>query len=59
MWVEPRVVVEVSYSEIMVGRLRDPVLRGLGTARGGRARPGVADAHDDAVLGFNGSSAAF
>jgi bifunctional non-homologous end joining protein LigD len=26
-WVEPRVVVEVSFSELMVGRLRDPVLR--------------------------------
>jgi hypothetical protein len=29
VWVEPRVGVEVSYSELMVGRLRDPVLRGL------------------------------
>jgi hypothetical protein len=29
VWIEPRVVVEVSYSEIMLGRLRDPVLRAL------------------------------
>ena len=29
VWVEPSVVVEVSYSEIMVGRLRDPVVRGV------------------------------
>ena len=29
VWVEPRVVVEVSYSEVMLGRLRDPVLRSL------------------------------
>ena len=29
LWVEPRVVVEVSYSELMQRRLRDPVLRGL------------------------------
>ena len=29
VWVEPRVVVEVSYSELMVGRLRDAVLRGV------------------------------
>lgn len=29
VWVEPRVVVEVDYSELMVGRLRDPVLRGV------------------------------
>ena len=28
-WVEPRVVVEVTYSELMLGRLRDPVLRGV------------------------------
>lgn len=27
--IEPRVVVEVSYSELMVGWLRDPVLRGV------------------------------
>ena len=27
VWVEPRVVVEVSFSELMRGRLRDPVLR--------------------------------
>jgi len=29
LWVEPRVVVEVSFSELMLGRLRDPVLRGV------------------------------
>ncbi len=29
VWLEPRAVVEVSYSEVMQGRLRDPVLRGL------------------------------
>ena len=29
IWIEPRVVVEVSFSELMLGRLRDPVLRGL------------------------------
>ena len=28
IWVEPSVEVEVSYSEVMGGRLRDPVLRG-------------------------------
>jgi hypothetical protein len=27
VWVQPSVVVEVSYSEVMQGRLRDPVLR--------------------------------
>jgi len=27
VWLEPRAVVEVSYSEVMQGRLRDPVLR--------------------------------
>ena len=29
VWVEPRVVVEVSFSEMLLGRLRDPVLRGV------------------------------
>jgi hypothetical protein len=29
IWVEPRVVVEVSFSALMQGRLRDPVLRGV------------------------------
>ena len=33
-WVEPSVVVEVSYSELMVGRLRDPVLVTDGRLRG-------------------------
>jgi hypothetical protein len=28
-WREPRVVVAVSYADIMQGRLRDPVLRAL------------------------------
>ena len=28
-WLEPRVVVEVSYSELVNGWLRDPVLRAL------------------------------
>jgi bifunctional non-homologous end joining protein LigD len=28
-WVEPTVVVEVTYSELMEGRLRDPVYRGI------------------------------
>ena len=42
--VEPRVAVEVSFSELMLGRLRDPVLRALrpsrtpGTRRSQRAR---------------------
>jgi bifunctional non-homologous end joining protein LigD len=27
IWLQPRVVVEVSYSEMLQGRLRDPVLR--------------------------------
>jgi hypothetical protein len=34
-WVEPTLHVEVTYSEIMEGRLRDPVSRGL--ARGASA----------------------
>jgi bifunctional non-homologous end joining protein LigD len=34
IWVEPRVVVEVSYSEIMQSRLRDPVFRGNVTMSG-------------------------
>ena len=29
VWVEPRVVLEVTYSEVMLGRLRDSVLRGV------------------------------
>jgi bifunctional non-homologous end joining protein LigD len=29
VWVEPRVIVEVTYSELMLGRLRDPVLRAV------------------------------
>jgi hypothetical protein len=29
VWVEPRVEVEVSFSEVMLGRLRDPVLRAV------------------------------
>ena len=32
-WVEPRLLAEVSYSEIMEDRLRDPVLRELRVAR--------------------------
>jgi len=28
-WLEPRVNVEVTYNEMMVGRLRDPVLNAL------------------------------
>lgn len=28
-WLEPTLTVEVTYSEIMEGRLRDPVYRGL------------------------------
>ena len=31
MRVEPRVVIEVSFREVMLGRLRDPVLRGVRT----------------------------
>jgi hypothetical protein len=27
VWIHPDVVAEVSYSELMLGRLRDPVLR--------------------------------
>ena len=30
IWLRPRVVVEVSYSEVLLGRLRDPVLRRIG-----------------------------
>jgi len=26
VWVKPKVVVEMSYNEVMMGRLRDPVL---------------------------------
>ena len=29
IWLEPSVEVEVSYSEVMGGKLRDPVLRGV------------------------------
>ena len=29
VWLEPRLTVEVTYSELMLGRLRDPVLRGF------------------------------
>jgi hypothetical protein len=29
LWLEPRLVAEVSYSELMEDRLRDPVLREL------------------------------
>src|SRR5262249_53534567 len=29
VWIEPSVVVEVTYSEVMMGRLRDPVLRNV------------------------------
>jgi hypothetical protein len=29
VWLEPTLLVEVTYSEIMEGRLRDPVYRGL------------------------------
>ena len=32
-WLEPRLLAEVSYSEIMEDRLRDPVLRELRVAR--------------------------
>ena len=32
-WLEPRLVAEVSYSELMEDRLRDPVLRELRVAR--------------------------
>jgi ATP dependent DNA ligase-like protein len=32
VWVEPRAVVDVTFSELMLGRLRDPVLRGLSRA---------------------------
>jgi bifunctional non-homologous end joining protein LigD len=33
-WLEPRLVAEVSYSELMEDRLRDPVLRDLRVGRG-------------------------
>jgi hypothetical protein len=29
MWLEPRVRVAVTYNELMEGRLRDPVFRGM------------------------------
>ena len=29
IWMEPRVVVEITYRELMMGRLRDPVLRAV------------------------------
>lgn len=29
VWIEPDVVAEVTYSELMLGRLRDPVLRSV------------------------------
>jgi ATP-dependent DNA ligase len=32
-WLEPRLVAEVSYSELMEDRLRDPVLRELSVIR--------------------------
>jgi hypothetical protein len=34
VWVEPTITVEVQYNELMQGRLRDAVLRGVSTARG-------------------------
>jgi ATP-dependent DNA ligase len=40
VWLKPRVVVEVTYSELMEGRLRDPVLRTVG---GPTARVDVAE----------------
>jgi ATP dependent DNA ligase-like protein len=33
IWLEPRLIAEVSYSELMEDRLRDPVLRELHVAR--------------------------
>jgi hypothetical protein len=32
VWIHPDVVAEVTYSEVMQGRLRDPVLRSVRTA---------------------------
>jgi ATP dependent DNA ligase-like protein len=29
VWIEPRAVVEVAFSELMLGRLRDPVVRAV------------------------------
>jgi hypothetical protein len=33
VWVEPTASVEVQYNELMQGRLRDAVLRGVSTAQ--------------------------
>ena len=32
VWLEPRLVADISYSELMEDRLRDPVLRELGSS---------------------------
>jgi ATP-dependent DNA ligase len=41
VWLEPRLLAEVDYAEIMQGRVRDPVFRALRAARHVAHRTGV------------------